>query len=516
MKTLRIILIDQLNEQISSLRDLNPKQDTILMCEVTEECTYVKHHQKKLVFMLSAMRHFAKQLLAQGNKLIYIKLDDELNSGSIIGEIERMVRSHGFKKLIVTSPSEYRLLQYFQKLSQSKTIAVEIREDDRFLATTQEFNAWAKNRKELRMEIFYRQMRTKYKILMSGTLPEGGQWNFDAENRKFPKEKLRIPACYRAKTDKITQEVMALVAEKFADHFGEINPFYYAVTRKEALKALDLFIAERLPFFGDYQDAMIQNEPWMYHSHLSFYLNNGLLLPLECIKRAELAYYEGKVSINAAEGFIRQILGWREYIRGVYWLRMPEYKKLNFLSASRSLPEFYWTANTKMNCLKNCIQETKENAYAHHIQRLMVLGNFALLAGIHPDDVNEWYLIVYADAYEWVEMPNVTGMILFADGGYLASKPYAASGAYINKMSNYCKGCHYNVNEKNGPDACPFNYLYWDFLIRHRDKLKGNPRLTMVYSLLDKMSREKLKSVKADTKAFFKELEIQSSTYKKD
>jgi deoxyribodipyrimidine photolyase-related protein len=252
---------------------------------------------------------------------------------------------------------------------------------------------------------------------------------------------------------------------------------------------------------------MIENEPWMYHSHLSFYINNGLLLPLECIKRAEFAYYQGKVSINAAEGFIRQILGWREYIRGVYWLRMPEYKKLNFLNATRPLPEFYWSTNTKMNCLKNCIDETKKNAYAHHIQRLMVLGNFALLAGIDPDSVNEWYLIVYSDAYEWVEMPNVTGMILFADGGYLASKPYAASGAYIDKMSNYCKACHYKVNKKNGPDACPFNYLYWDFLIRHRGKLKNNHRLSMIYSLLDKMSSEKIKLIQSDSKSFFVQLE---------
>jgi deoxyribodipyrimidine photolyase-related protein len=507
MKILRIILVDQLSENISSLSDWDPKQDTILMCEVHEECTYVKHHQKKLVFMLAAMRHFAKTLVGNGYKLIYVKLDDPLNTGSLLEEIKRIVQLHDFKKLVVTWPGEYRILQFFKKLAQDKTISVEIREDDRFLATRQEFNDWAKNRKELRMEIFYRQMRAKYKILMFGTVPEGGQWNFDAENRKFPKDKLNIPPCYQSEPDEITQEVIQLVSDKFSEHFGDILPFYYAINREEALNALDLFIKQRLPFFGDYQDAMIENEPWMYHSHLSFYINNGLLLPLECIKRAEFAYYQGKVSINAAEGFIRQILGWREYIRGVYWLRMPEYKKLNFLNATRPLPEFYWSTNTKMNCLKNCIDETKKNAYAHHIQRLMVLGNFALLAGIDPDSVNEWYLIVYSDAYEWVEMPNVTGMILFADGGYLASKPYAASGAYIDKMSNYCKACHYKVNKKNGPDACPFNYLYWDFLIRHRGKLKNNHRLSMIYSLLDKMSSEKIKLIQSDSKSFFVQLE---------
>ena len=390
-------------------------------------------------------------------------------------------------------------------MRQTKIISVEIREDDRFLATRQEFNDWAKNRKELRMEFFYRQMRIKYNILMFGNVPEGQKWNFDKDNRKFPKEKLNVPPCYQSESDEIISEVIKLITSKFPDHFGDIFPFYYAINRKQALKALDLFIEQRLSFFGDFQDAMIQDEPWMYHSHISFYINNGLLLPLECIKRAEFAYYENKVSINAAEGFIRQILGWREYIRGVYWLRMPEYKKLNFLNASRPLPEFYWSADTKMNCVKNCIQETKKNAYAHHIQRLMVLGNFALLAGIDPGSVNEWYLIVYADAYEWVEMPNVTGMILFADGGYLASKPYAASGAYIHKMSNYCEGCHYKVNKKNGPEACPFNYLYWDFLIRNRAKLKNNHRLSMIYSSLDKMSSEKIKLIKSDAASFLNE-----------
>ena len=252
---------------------------------------------------------------------------------------------------------------------------------------------------------------------------------------------------------------------------------------------------------------MVQGEPWMYHSHISFYLNCGLLTPLECIQKAEEAYKNGTAPLNSVEGFIRQILGWREYIRGIYWMKMPDYKEENFLEAKRNLPDFFWTGNTQMNCLRQCISETKENAYAHHIQRLMIMGNFSLIAGLSPEEVNEWYLIVYADAYEWVELPNVTGMILFADGGVLASKPYAASGAYVNRMSDYCKGCKYSVTKKNGDKACPFNYLYWNFMIENEDKLKGNPRLNMSYNTLNKMNDEKIQAIKDDSKRFFKNID---------
>ena len=252
---------------------------------------------------------------------------------------------------------------------------------------------------------------------------------------------------------------------------------------------------------------MVQGEPWMYHSHISFYINCGLLLPLECVRAAEDAYKSQSAPINAVEGFIRQIIGWREYVRGIYWLKMPEYESLNFLNATRKLPELYWGGDTHMNCLKQCVEETKSNAYAHHIQRLMVLGNFALIAGLNPDEVNEWYMIVYADAYQWVELPNVTGMILYADGGDLGSKPYAASGAYINKMSDYCKSCRYKVSKKNGPDACPFNYLYWDFLMRNDDKLRGNHRLSMIYKTLERMGEEKIRAIKDDSQRFFRRLD---------
>ncbi len=506
MTTLHLILGDQLSPTISSLEGYDSSTDLILMCEVWEEARYVKHHKKKIAFLFSAMRHFAKEMNSNGYKLLYTKLDDENNTGSFMGEVERVLSAHNIDRIIITEPGEYRVLKAMQSWQHQFGIPVEIRVDSRFLCQIAEFEAWANDRKQLRMEFFYREMRKKYGILMEDDTPEGGQWNYDADNRKFPKQGLETPPPYSTEIDEITAEVIALVDDRFKDHFGDIAPFYFAVTRAQALQALSLFIEQRLMNFGDYQDAMIEGEPWMYHAHISFYLNCGLLLPLECVKAAEQAYYQGKAPLNAVEGFIRQIIGWREYVRGIYWLNMPDYSTLNFFDAKRPLPSFYWTADTKMNCLQQCITETKENAYAHHIQRLMVLGNFALLAGIDPVDVNEWFLIVYADAYEWVELPNVSGMILFADGGYLASKPYAAGGNYINKMSNYCKSCQYKVTKKNGDDACPFNYLYWDFLARNRDKLAANPRIGMMYRTYDRMDEGKKQAITSDSHQFFEHL----------
>lgn len=507
MSTLRLILGDQLSESIAALEGCNKKADTVLLCEVWDEATYVKHHKKKIAFLFSAMRHFAQSLQEAGYQVEYVKLNDPQNTRSFKGEVKRLLKQHRFDRIITTHPGEYRVLKDISTWENAFGIPLEIREDDRFLCTRLEFEAWAEDRKQLRMEYFYREMRKKYNILMEKNEPIGGEWNYDAENRKPPKEGLNVPAPYVNPPDSITQEVLSLVAERFSDHFGELEPFYFAVTRDKALQVLKQFIEQRLKHFGDYQDAMIQGEPWMYHSHISFYLNCGLLLPLECVQAAENAYKKGKAPLNAVEGFIRQIIGWREYIRGVYWLKMPEYASTNFLKAERALPDFYWSGNTKMNCLRTCITETKQNAYAHHIQRLMVLGNFALLTGIDPKYVNEWFLIVYADAYEWVELPNVSGMILFADGGYLASKPYAAGGSYIHKMSDYCQQCAYKVSKKNGEDACPFNYLYWDFLDRNREKLHDNHRIGMMYKTYDRMSEEKQKAIREDSLAFFNCLE---------
>ena len=495
---------DQLSKDISSLKGCIKSEDTILICEVLNEAIYVKHHKKKIAFLFSAMRHFARELHESGYRVSYTKLEDKQNSGFLKNEITRALKQEKFDKIVVTQPGEYRVKEGIKSWATDFSISIEIREDDRFLCSTEEFLIWTKPRKQLRMEYFYREMRKKYNVLMNGNQPIGGQWNYDLKNRKPPKENLLIPDPYHNQPDDITLDVMSLVAEYFPDHFGDLEPFYFGVTRLQALEALDLFLTQRLPNFGDYQDAMIEGEPWMYHSHISFYLNCGLLLPLECVKAVEKAYRNGKAPLNAVEGFIRQVIGWREYVRGVYWLKMPEYAKQNFFEAKRDLPEFYWTAETEMNCLRQCILDTKKNAYAHHIQRLMVLGNFALIAGLDPAQVNEWFLIVYADAYEWVELPNVSGMILFADGGYLASKPYAAGGSYINKMSDYCKNCNYKVSKKQGKDACPFNYLYWDFLARNRNKLESNHRISMMYKIYERMGEDKKQAIAYDSKHFLK------------
>lgn len=499
---LRLVLADQLTPTLGIFTGCDKERDIVLLAEVKEETGYVRHHKKKVAFLFSAMRHFAKELVAAGFRVTYTTLDHPQNTGSLRGEVSRIASKYRMSRVVVTFPGEYRLYQDMKSWQSRLGLPVDILPDTRFLCSLREFKVWAGDRSSLRMEFFYREMRKKHGILLEGGKPIGGKWNYDTDNRKPPKAGLDIPPPTFTTEDKITKDVKSLVAQHFADHFGDLEPFYFAVTRVQALKVLDDFIRYRLPHFGDYQDAMVEGQPWLFHSHLSFYLNCGLLLPLECVRAAEAAYLRGDAPLNAAEGFIRQIIGWREFVRGIYWLRMPRYKALNVLNAQRKLPSFYWTAETKLNCLKQCVTETKAHAYAHHIQRLMVLGNFALLAGINPDEVNEWYLIVYADAYEWVELPNVTGMILFADGGYLASKPYAAGGSYINKMSNYCKSCSYKVSKKTGPDACPFNYLYWDFLARNREKLAGNHRLAMVYKSYDRMAEDKKAAIAADSQKF--------------
>ncbi len=480
------------------------------MCENYNEASYVKHHKKKLVFIFSAMRHFAQELVEDGFDVEYFKLDSTNKKGSFSFYLEKTAKKHKINEAIVTFPGEYRVLSEV-KSWQKNGMKVSTPDDDRFLCQIAEFKDWAKDRKSLLMEYFYRTMRQKHDILLdknNSKKPEGGKWNFDADNRNKVPKNLEIPAHYQANNDDITKEVIAMVEENFADHFGDIEPFYLAVTRQEAQKVFSHFIKNRLHEFGDYQDAMTQRDAFLFHSHIGFYLNIGLLDPLTCIKKVEAEYHQGRVPINSAEGFIRQILGWREYVRGIYWLNMPKYEKENFLNAKNKLPQFYWDGVTKMNCIKQCVKNTKENAYAHHIQRLMVTGNFALVAGIDPKYVNEWYMIVYADAYQWVELPNVSGMILFADGGYLASKPYASSGAYINKMSDYCQNCEYKVKEKSGDEACPFNYLYWDFLIRNYDKLRGNHRLAMIYSTLSKFDDKKVAQIKSDSKKFLKDNKI--------
>ncbi|MCC2616574.1 cryptochrome/photolyase family protein [Aestuariibacter halophilus] len=506
-KTLRLVLGDQLSRDLASLRDADKHHDIILLAEVREEATYVQHHKQKIVLLFSAMRHFANALRDEGFTVIYRHYDDADNQGSLFGEVQRVCEQHPVDAVALTHPGEYRLLQAMQTWQSNLDIPVTIREDDRFLCPLSDFAAWARDRKQLRMEFFYREMRKRWNILMDQQQPVGGKWNYDSANRNPLPENVSVPSPTQFATDDITRDVMALVENHFSDHFGRLDGFHYAVTRAQALTVLDEFIRQRLVHFGDYQDAMATDQPWLFHAHISFYLNCGLLLPKEVIAQVESVYRQGQVPLNAAEGFIRQVLGWREYVRGLYWLKMPDYKQQNYLHAKRALPSFFWDADTDMACLSQCIGQTRDTAYAHHIQRLMVIGNFSLLAGLSPDAVNDWYLRVYADAYEWVELPNVTGMILFADGGVLASKPYAASGAYIHRMSDYCQHCHYNVKQKNGPQACPFNYLYWHFLMRNQHQLSNNPRLGMPYRTLANMDDDKVRHINEDAELFLSRLD---------
>jgi len=486
------ILGDQLTRTLASLRGRTKDDTVIVMMEVWDEATYVKHHKQKLVLIFSAMRHFASELRDAGWTVDYTELDDDDNSHSLTGEVARAVERRDPRSIHVVEAGEWRVQQAIEEWSGKFACDVEILPDDRFVCSVKEFRDWAEDRDHLTMEHFYRKMRKQTSILMTEKgKPTGGDWNYDHDNRKPPKDEMDTPDVPKFEPDDTTRAVIAMVEDRFGDHFGSLERFQWPVTSAEAEKAADAFFAERIEKFGPYQDAMVHGEDDMYHSMLSTSLNLGLLDPLDLCERAQRAYDDGRAPINSVEGFIRQIIGWREYVRGFYWLQMPGLETDNALNARRSLPEFFWTGETDMRCLSDCIRSTRENAHAHHIQRLMVLGNFCLIAGIKPREVQDWYLVVYADAYQWVELPNVSAMILYADGGKLATKPYAASGNYINKMSDYCKECRYSVSKKTGEDACPFNPLYWYFMDRHRDRLESNHRVGRIYSTWDRMGEEK-------------------------
>ncbi len=506
MRSLRFVLGDQLSHGLSSLRGLDPARDAVLMAEVAEEASYVPHHKQKIAFLFSAMRHFAAELREKGVPVRYVAIDDPGNTGSFTGELGRAVERLKPEHVVVTEPGEWRVLDAISGWRERFGVPVHVRADDRFLCSRDEFAAWAGDRRSFRLEVFYRAMREKTGFLMEDGEPAGGRWNFDTDNRKrlpateTPPERLRFPP------DAVTREVLDVVRRRFGNNFGDLEPFGWAVTRGQARAALEHFVADCLPRFGDYQDAMKAGEGFLFHGVISPYLNAGLLTAREACERAETAYRDGTAPLNAVEGFIRQIVGWREYVRGVYWLKMPGYAKSNALSATRKLPAFYWTGETRMNCLAQVVSDTRRHAYAHHIQRLMVTGNFALLAGIAPAEVEEWYLAVYADAYDWVELPNVHGIVTFADGGVIGSKPYAAGGAYIDRMSDYCQGCGYDPKLKTGPDACPFNYLYWAFLIDNEAKLGGNQRLRNQYGTVEKFGPERRAAIQAEAHAFLDSL----------
>ena len=498
-----LVLGDQLTETLSALAQADKARDTVVMAEVADEAAYVRHHPKKIALIFAAMRKFAHALEQDGWTVAYTQLDDTDNAGSIVGELLRRAAQTGASEVLATEPGEWRLID---KLKYAP-LKVHLLPDDRFLATHAEFEAWAEGRKALRMEYFYREMRRKPGLLMEGDQPAGGKWNFDHDNRKAAPEDVTVDGPLRFDPDATTREVLELVQARFGDNFGALEPFWFATTRAEALQALDHFIANALPRFGDYQDAMLNENEFLYHAILSPYLNIGLLNVTEICEAAADAYAAGHAPINAAEGFIRQIIGWREYVRGIYFLEGPDYTARNILGHDRDLPWFYWGGETRMNCVAKAVGQTRTQAYAHHIQRLMVTGNFALLAGIDPAQVHEWYLAVYADAFEWVEAPNTIGMSQFADGGVVASKPYVSSGAYINRMSDHCKSCHYSVSAKTGDTACPFNLLYWHFLDRHRDRFSNNPRMGNMYRTWDRMDADKRKTVLAEGDALLARLD---------
>lgn len=504
MSSVRFVLGDQLSRSISALEDIDISTDTVLMVEVSDEATYVRHHKQKLVLVFAAMRHFARSLRAEGIQVDYVQLDDRENTGSFGGELVRALKRHDCDRVVTTRAGEWRVHRMMEDWQRTLDVPLEIREDSRFLCTLDEFEEWASGRKSLRMEYFYRIMRRKTGWLIDDGQPHGGRWNYDADNRKSLPSGITLPARKMFEPDELTREVITLVETRFDSHFGELEHFGWAVRREDALIALEHFIEDCLPRFGDFQDAMKSGDSFLFHALLSPSLNLGLLEPREVCEVALDAYQKERAPLSAVEGFIRQVLGWREFIRGVYWLKMPDYQRGNFLGAERPLPDFFWTAKTDLNCLREAVESTRQRAYAHHIQRLMVIGNYALLAGLAPAAVEEWYLLVYADAYEWVELPNTHGMALFADGGLLASKPYAASGAYINRMSDYCADCRYNPSLKRGDDACPYNFLYWHFLHRNEETLGKNSRMALALRNLHRMPGTELRAVLDQAEAYLR------------
>ncbi len=499
-RRLCFILGDQLSLGLSALEGFDPARDMVLMAEVAAEARSAPHHKQKIAFLFSAMRHFAQDLREKGWRTRYICLDDPQNTQCFAGELLRAVAEETPEEVVLTEASEWRVEQIFADLD--RALKITLRPDTRFFCSRAEFLTLKTAKKNGRMEYFYREMRRRTGILMQEGAPLGGQWNFDHDNRKPLPKSQRPPARARFAPDAITQEVIALVAREFAQNFGDLEGFGWAVTRDDALKALTHFIDDCLPLFGDYQDAMKTGEDFLYHSLISPYLNAGLLTAAEICAMAEAAYHAGRAPLNAVEGFVRQILGWREFVRGIYWSEMPDYAATNHLEAHRPLPALYWTGATELKCMAECIRTTRQHAYAHHIQRLMVTGNFALLIGVEPAQIEEWYLAVYADAFDWVELPNVHGMVMHADGGRLGSKPYAASGAYINRMSDYCAGCVYDPKEKLGAKACPFNYLYWNFMIETQELLGKNPRMGIIYRGLAQMSQAQRDEIRAQSLAF--------------
>jgi len=493
---LRLILGDQLNINHSWFKEKSPKV-VYVIAELYQEMSYTTHHIQKIAGFFSAMQHFAKHLADEGHQVIYLTLDETSGHQSLEALLSELIRYHAIQYFDYQRPDEYRLLSQLEAFS-CQNVNKTCFESEHFMLPFNEINQFFNKNKSSKMELFYRKMRTRFNILLEEDgKPLGGKWNYDAENRSALKssdlDKIPAPKVFKNNVSPILRRLAAHQIKTI----GECdNDLFWPVTREQSLELLKFFCHYLLINFGKFQDAMTQHSEhkWsLYHSRLSFALNVKLISPAEVIQKA-IQYWskhQDRISLSQIEGFVRQILGWREFVRGIYWINMPEYGQMNFLEAKRPLPGYFWTGDTKMNCLKHAIGQSLEKAYAHHIQRLMITGNFALLCGIDPDEVDQWYLGIYVDAIEWVEMPNTRGMTQFADGGILATKPYAASGSYVNKMSDYCKGCFYNVKHKAEQDACPLNSLYWNFVNQHSERFKSNPRMTMVYNSWKKMATEK-------------------------
>lgn len=499
------ILGDQLSATHAALAAADRKSAVVLMVEARSRGTILRYHQQKLVLIYAAMRHFAEELREDGWRVDYIRLEDGLT-------FEAAARWHveQFRpeRIRLAEPNSFFETDAFEKLGRKLKLPVEFIPTAQFLCGRDEFRQWAGKGKRLLMENHYRRMRKKTGYLMQPNgEPEGDRWNFDEENRKtfrdWKKSGLTAPALPRPTHDDITSEVIALVAREFAEHPGRAEDFWLPVTRKSARRWLQQFVSERLARFGDFEDTMAEDERTLFHSVLSPLLNIGLLSPAECAEAAIAAYRDGHAPLNAVEGFVRQIIGWREFINGIYWLRGPEYRELNGLEAMRPLPEWFYTAETPMHCLHTVLRQVLDTGWNHHIQRLMVLGNFFLLAEIRPQDALRWFSELYVDAFDWVMAANVIGMICHADGGFMATKPYAASGAYIDRMSDYCSGCQFDPKVKTGPKACPFNYLYWNFFDRHAERFANNMRVRMPLQTWLKRPEKDKAPVRHSAQTFF-------------
>lgn len=492
VRNLILVLGDQLDSKSAAFDDFDKTQDVVWMAEVAEENTHVWCHKLRIAYFLSAMRHFRDQLLKRDIEVAYHKLTadptcDRCGTFSeVLTEDARKLAPH---KLIVIEPGDCRVRAELISTAESLGIGLEIRPDRHFYCSTEEFQSWASGKQNLVMEFFYRWMRKKHDVLMdSGGKPVGGQWNLDHDNResfgKTGPSESHSPKTF--KPDATTRDVTDMVEQRFADHPGSLENSLPPVTRHQALAMLKHFIEHTLPNFGRFEDAMWTDEAFLYHSRLSAPLNLKLLSPGDCVEAAVIAYRNGSAPLNSVEGFVRQILGWREFIRGIYWREMPDYADLNFLEHGRDVPSFFWDGDTDMACVHQSMQHVIHHGYSHHIHRLMVLGNLAQLLGVHPLKFHEWHMAMYVDAIDWVSLPNTLGMSQFGDGGIVGTKPYCSTGNYINKMSPFCRNCRYDYRKRTGEDACPFTTLYWDFLDRNYDRLKDNHRMSFAIKNLEK------------------------------